>query len=675
MKPFRRHHSSSSFCFAGLIAGMLAVCGWSQAALAGGGLLDPSFGTNGVFSGSAGTGEAAVIDSSGRLIIVGSAADPHNPYTDVALIRLLPGGTLDTSFGSGGIVRTDFGQVSIGQAIAIDGNGQIVVAGTVGTNGINNNFAVARFNSDGTLDTSFNTSGTITTDFGHNNDSATAVAIDATNRIVVAGFAYNGTNFDFALACYNNSGLDASFNATGKVLTDFGGRNDQANAITIDANHLIVVAGSSSDSNNISAFALARYNSDGSPDTTFGSGGEVMTTFSGNGDSANGVAIDGTGKIVAAGVSAGVNTGNDFALARYNSDGTLDTNFNGSGRVTNDFGNSETAHSVAIDANGLPVVAGASIVTNTGATSFMVARYNSDGSLDTNFGTGGAVTTSFSNGHVTATSVAMDSLQRIVVAGVDTGGTFIAARYLSASADLSINKTGSASSVPATQPLNYTITVTNGGPDATLAQVTDTIPAGLSYSSASTLQGTCTFTDPTVTCMLDSIPNQGTATVTINTVATGDVPSLTNTATVAGNDPNLLNNSSSAMASVTPAADVSVTKSGPPSVAPASNIVYQIVVTNNGPSTADGIVLTDPLNDKFVDAITSRGSCSFVKAKRSGTLTCSIGTLTIGTSATVSVTVVAPHKKGTTSNSASVTATQFDPNANNNSSTATVLVQ
>lgn len=655
---------------------MLVICGWSQTALAGGGALDPTFGTSGVFSGNTGTGNAAVIDSSDRLIIAGYAADSHNPYHDFALIRLLPDGTLDATFGTNGMVKTDFGQEAVGQAVGIDSQGRIVVAGTTSNNTVVGNFAVARYNSDGTLDTTFNTTGTTTTDFGHNNDQASAVAIDGSDEIIVAGTADSGTSLDFALVRYSPDGtLDTTFNGTGKVLTDFSGHDDEGSAVTIDGAGRIVMAGVSIDSSQFETFALARYTPDGSLDPTFGSGGEVQTLFSGN-SWAFGVAIDSLGKIVAAGLSVGASTGNDFTLARYNSDGTLDTAFNGTGKVTTDFGASETAHSVAIDASGRLVAVGAYIL-NSGETSFIVARYNSDGSLDSSFGTGGDTTTSFSSGHATATSVEMDSLQRIVVAGIDTGNTFAAARYLNANADLSITKSGSSSSVPAGQPLTYTITVTNNGPDATLAELTDPLPFGVISSSSSITpsQGSCTFADPTVTCMLGSIASGAKATVTINVQPTGDVSSVTNIATVAGNDPHPSDNSASTTTTVTSAADLSVTKSGPATVAAAGSIIYSIVVTNNGPSTANGVTLTDPLSDRFIDAVSSKGPCVFAKSKGSGTLSCSIGTLAIATPVTVTVQVAAPHKKGITSNTASVTATEFDPNPANNSATATVIVQ
>ena len=115
-------------------------------------------------------------------------------------------GQLDPSFGTGGIVRTAMGHGSdSGRAVVLQPDGKIVVAGQ-SHNGVNDDFAVARYHVDGTLDVSFNGTGKVTTAIGASHDQVNALAIDATGRIVVAGFAWNGSNNDFALARYNADG-------------------------------------------------------------------------------------------------------------------------------------------------------------------------------------------------------------------------------------------------------------------------------------------------------------------------------------------------------------------------------------------------------------------------------------------------------------------------------------
>ena len=158
---------------------------------------------------------------------------------------------------------------------------------------------------------------------------------------MVAGFSDASGTRDFALARYNPDGtLDATFNATGKVLTDFSGEGggDGAHALAIQADGKIVVAGFSFSSSDptFTDFALARYNPDGTLDATFNATGTVLTDFRTQDDAATGLAIQSDGKIVAAGTSDTPETSDDFALARYNPDGTLDATFNATGTVLTD---------------------------------------------------------------------------------------------------------------------------------------------------------------------------------------------------------------------------------------------------------------------------------------------------------------------------------------------------
>jgi uncharacterized delta-60 repeat protein len=343
-------------------------------------------------------------------------------------------GTLDTSFGTGGIVTTAInGTFNVARAIAIEVNGKIVVAGTSSMY-----FALARYNSDGTLDTTFDTDGKVTTDFGSGGASgAYAIAIDANGKIVVAGYVdidnTSNINYDFALARYNSDGsLDTSFGTGGKVITAIGSGYDQAYSMVIDANGKIIVAGSSRNSSNVDDFALIRYNSDGSLDTSFGTGGKVTTPIGSGYDQAYSIAIDANGRIVAAGYSdQGGSPYYDFALIRYNSDGSLDTTFGTGGIVTTPIGSGyDVARTITIDANGKIIITGETY--NGSNHDFALARYNSDGSLDTDFGTGGKVITAIGSGDDKAYSVGIDANGRIIVAGSSSNGSnhdFALARY------------------------------------------------------------------------------------------------------------------------------------------------------------------------------------------------------------------------------------------------------
>src|SRR3954447_18172860 len=177
----------------------------------------------------------------------------------------------------------------------------------------------------GDLDTAFGAGGKLTTDFAGNGDEAHAVAVQADGKVVAAGGALVttplGTLQDFALARYRPDGtLDPTFGAAGKVRTDFGG-SEQAFAVAVQPDGKIVAAGGSGRD-----FELARYNADGSLDGTFGVGGKVTTTFAGIFASlftrASAVLVQPDGKIVAAGTASAARP-LDFGLARYNPDGTL----------------------------------------------------------------------------------------------------------------------------------------------------------------------------------------------------------------------------------------------------------------------------------------------------------------------------------------------------------------
>ena len=226
-------------------------------------------------------------------------------------------GDLDTSFGTGGKVVTSFlGQDDFVRSIAIQSDGKIVVAGET-KNGTYDEFALARYNPDGTLDTSFgNSGGKMITNSNNNGDHARSVAIQSDGKIVLAGAGDNTGNDDFALYRYNTDGsLDSSFGTGGKVFTAVGSGNDFAESVAIQSDGKIVVAGYSYNGSN-DDFALVRYNTDGSLDTSFDSDGKVTTDFGAGSDVANSVAIQSDGKIVAAGNSKNGNY-RDFALVRY----------------------------------------------------------------------------------------------------------------------------------------------------------------------------------------------------------------------------------------------------------------------------------------------------------------------------------------------------------------------
>jgi uncharacterized repeat protein (TIGR01451 family) len=243
-------------------------------------------------------------------------------------------------------------------------------------------------------------------------------------------------------------------------------------------------------------------------------------------------------------------------------------------------------------------------------------------------------------------------------------------------ADLSLTMTDAPDPILAGSNLTYHITVSNAGPDpGSGVTVTDALPAGATFVSASASQGPCSSTT-TVTCFLGSIASGAGATVDI-VVKAAQEGILANTATVSGNvaDPNGANNSATATTTVNPAADLSLTVTDSPDPAHVGqSLTYSITITNAGPQTATGVTVRDPLPKAtgFGSASASQGTCTRSKT----TVICSLGNLGPGQSATVTI-VVKPTQKGVITNTATVTMSSPppDPNAANNSETATTTVQ
>ncbi len=177
------------------------------------------------------------------------------------------------------------------------------------------------------------------------------MALQADGKVVAVGVA-GGVSADFALARYNpNGSLDTSFSGDGRQTTNFGGV-DHANGVALQGDGKIVAVGAAGPFG-AGDFALARYNPNGSLDPSFSGDGKQTTDFLfGGTDAANGVVLQGNGKVVAAGFASGWTTGGDFALARYDSNGSLDTSFSSDGKVRSSFGGSDGASGVALQANG-----------------------------------------------------------------------------------------------------------------------------------------------------------------------------------------------------------------------------------------------------------------------------------------------------------------------------------
>ncbi|MGB7923605.1 MAG: hypothetical protein WCF57_10205 [Pyrinomonadaceae bacterium] len=604
------------------------VIGVLRKAEAADGDLDPTFDTDGKvttdFPNQPEQGRAIAIQDDGKIVVAGFAtffspppgATAGDNDTDFAVARYNTNGSLDNTFGKGGIVIIDFfkGSTEEANAVAIQEDGKIVLGGFIAGKGTA--FALARLNTDGGLDDGsvsdstpgdqFGSEGRVET-FFTGNDVINDLAIQTDGKIVAAGrvgfslsdaqqgCAVNGAcSQDFGVARYNTNGslddgsMDDStpadqFGTGGLARTDFTTESiDEAFGVVIQTDGKIVAAGRTLD--NIIAggatsggtgndFALARYNTDGSLDSgiagdstpadQFGPNGTVITDFFGDDDQARDVKLQTDGKIVAGGwaflpgsIASGA-SGYDFAAARYNTNGSLDTTapppvaLGGDtfddGKVTTDInGQLNQAYSLDIQADGKIVLGGFTNVpfetiaqTQQGASDhdFALVRYNTNGSLDDGtandstsgdeFGTDGIVTTDFFNNVDEIRGIAIQADGKIVAAGFafnqptlgggdGFGFLFAAARYLNASADLSVDVTDSPDPVLGGKNITYKVKVTNNGPSAaTNVMLVDRTPRSSEFVSVTTNRGSCSEEDTIVTCNLGTLNSGQMAVVNI----------------------------------------------------------------------------------------------------------------------------------------------------------------
>ncbi|MBL9131306.1 MAG: hypothetical protein JNG86_08915 [Verrucomicrobiaceae bacterium] len=354
------------------------------------------------------------------------------------LTSALPGaqGDLDVSFGTGGKVTTAIGTAGdLAFGVRVQPDGMIVVAGSsyVGTS---DDFAVARYTDTGALDLGFGSAGKRTAPVGAGSsyDEGQSVALQADGKILVAGYASNGTNDDFALVRFTAAGsLDTTFGTGGKVITAVRTKYDEGHAVAVQADGKILVAGWSEDTsvNDYKDIAVVRYTSAGALDGSFGTGGKVITSIGAGHDYGTCMAVQSDGKIVVGGNSFN-GTNNDFAVVRYTTTGTLDSSFGTGGKATFDFGANEAGFGMALQSDGKIILVGTSTTTSA---SFAAIRVSANGSIDTTFGSGGQVVTSMGNSGQGANGVAVQGNGKILVAGysyIAGDADFVLLRYTTA---------------------------------------------------------------------------------------------------------------------------------------------------------------------------------------------------------------------------------------------------
>lgn len=384
------------------------------------GSLDVGFGSDGrVTEGLPAGADAIALQSDGKIVALGGNR----------LARYNPDGSVDAAFGAAGQVAVSFSGIQDEAAdLELQIDGKIVVVGASRPGGINSrdDFAIARFNADGTLDSGFGTAGKAYVDFLGGHDDATAAIVQPDGGILVIGYAatdVGGSEFDFAVARLTAAGvLDTSFDSDGRATADVAGELDQAYAAALQSDGAIVLAGEvRADRSDPDDVGLARFTANGALDTTFGSGGTVHISYADDSDQADDVALQADGKIVIAG-SALVGSTADFLIARLNADGSRDDSFGAEGLVTTPFGTlQDFARALLVQPDGAIVAAGQASAS-TGAD-FGLVRLLSDGTLDSSFGGGGGLIVDFFGSSDAARALALQADGKIVAAGVARNGT------------------------------------------------------------------------------------------------------------------------------------------------------------------------------------------------------------------------------------------------------------
>jgi len=367
------------------------VCG------SGGGSRDQGFGQTDtglepvVFGPADDFGWALAQGAQGKLLIGGRSY--VTDHFEFAAARLDADGTPDPSFGTGGqsLVRVNH---DFGYAIAVQPDGKILLGGDTWNFGRRDDWAYVRLEPTGALDATFGTAGQVLMDFGNAFDTGRAMAVQPDGKIVIVGTAsYDTTGSDFAVVRLEPTGaLDATFGSAGQTRTDFEGGADHSayyhRGMSLLGDGRILVAGAATTGSGLLDFALVRYQSDGTLDPSFGIDGRVTTDFAGEADEAASMTVLTDGSILLAGFAT-VAGQKVPALARYDADGNLDPGFGTAGMLTLPMASEAAIVATATTATGETYAAG--YLGSDGTRDLQVLRVCSDGSLDESFGNAGAV--------------------------------------------------------------------------------------------------------------------------------------------------------------------------------------------------------------------------------------------------------------------------------------------
>lgn len=378
---------------------------------------------------------ALVQEPDGKLVAVGSGAigsgmNVKSSY--IALVRYDPNGGLDASFGHGGKVTTSIGRFTSASAIVRQPDRRLVVAGTSASSDSNDRIALVRYESNGSLDASFGHRGKVTTAFEGItlNAISTFVVRQPDAKLVAASSGYRGAYSYLTLARYRSDGsLDTTFGHGGKVTTRINQLDYNPSALLLQPDGKLVAAAGTSSAQGSGGYVLVRYDKNGSLDTRFGRGGKITAAGTTNNDIYEGLVLGTRGELVA----AGAGSYSALALAAYDENGKPDTTFGHNGKVTTVLSPGAISYNgVLVAASGGKVLAaGQADLSQAGPSGSFIIRYESNGSLDRSFGRRGKVTTTLDGGGLSGALLRQRD-GKLVVAGSSAQGSgfeFALARF------------------------------------------------------------------------------------------------------------------------------------------------------------------------------------------------------------------------------------------------------
>lgn len=394
------------------------------------GTLDNTFGVGGIafspFVAMFSYAHAIALQPDGKILATGHIY--MNGHFRIFVVRYNSDGSFDPSFPD--VVTSINSASEYARAIAVQDDGKIVVAGHL--DGTNSAFLVIRLTSSGAYDNTFGTAGIVTSDFGASSINETnSMVIQPDGKILIAGWTSSGDK-DIALLRFNSDGsADNTFGVDGKVSTDLNNAIQEAHEVALQPDGKIIVAGFTFSPLSANDVVVLRYNSNGSLDLSFGTNGVALPVINNDDDAAFSMVLQPDGKIVTAGYTYTNYTYADNLIVRFDSTGNLDASFNGTGVVAANNGNVDhLATGVLLQPDGKIVITGRAFPQFT--LDFMLARFNSNGSLDSSFGVDGYTYTpvALEDDYILASLLQPDG--KIVVTGYYTDSgieNFLLARY------------------------------------------------------------------------------------------------------------------------------------------------------------------------------------------------------------------------------------------------------